>query len=536
MADNESLKIAQMEAALSKQKRQKEHAATKALKVEAALKKDMTDLLNAAEDYEDLLELFCVKLKDSVGASGVYIARLQTSDDAEQLKYVAADKDNRFLVDNTIEAGNGVTFDLFQPEEEEIRDDEDEELDEDDDMDDLDSVDGDAKAEIKDDTKTVFVPNVLMGPQADNVHFHRLPRTGCYLAMHLGYEATLNDDVLEEAVLREQKIKEDRAIREEEEEEDDEDEYEEKKPELDETADEKAVRLAKEQRVKDEEDESLLLSELQLEQVEYALCLDTLDQNRRFTPEEVTKIKEYGKLLTSTLERIDRDMFKTERMRRAMLMEVNNNAEDEDHETKRNSFDAIAGQLEKLDRPAEEEDIQFTYRRNIILSMRKILAEFRTYNVFRGPLEILQALLYLLGYTQDQVSDSKGSPSWKKVRVLFNDELFVKLKEYDPRNSPPRPKEDKYATIKNIRKLIGAHEYEDVRDKNYPLAEMFGYVIDALNVKRQQKEERRIAAELAEQKRIEEEEERLRLEEEERERAELEAQEQEGSDFDDDAQ
>ena len=92
-----------------------------------------------------------------------------------------------------------------------------------------------------------------------------------------------------------------------------------------------------------------------------------------------------------------------------------------------------------------------------------------------------------------------------------NNDLFQKLQAYDPREAQMRGLGAKHATIKALNKLLKGLDYDGLKVKNYPLAELFAYVRDAMAVKVTAKQERKeaLAALKAEEeaKRIEAEEE-----------------------------
>jgi hypothetical protein len=75
----------------------------------------------------------------------------------------------------------------------------------------------------------------------------------------------------------------------------------------------------------------------------------------------------------------------------------------------------------------------------------------------------------------------------------LTDGLFQQIREYDPRVEQVRAHEDRYAKLKNLVKLIKGIRYEDLKQQNYPLAELFAYVSDAIKLKRVARDERKKA-------------------------------------------
>ena len=66
-----------------------------------------------------------------------------------------------------------------------------------------------------------------------------------------------------------------------------------------------------------------------------------------------------------------------------------------------------------------------------MIGLKQVISEFRSYNVFRGPISVLETLFYLLDYSKAEVTTSEGKPDWKKMRMKFGDELFQRIKDYE---------------------------------------------------------------------------------------------------------
>ena len=73
-----------------------------------------------------------------------------------------------------------------------------------------------------------------------------------------------------------------------------------------ETEEEREEREKREREQKEEADELYLVSHLPKQTQDYAVCMDTLGQNRRFTEEEIELSHRFAKLLRSTMLRLDR--------------------------------------------------------------------------------------------------------------------------------------------------------------------------------------------------------------------------------------
>lgn len=545
-------------AAEEKAKTDKETSSTNTVKA-------FEDFLAKASSFDGLLETYLEHLKSVTGASACYIGEKEVDANApppaeegeegeegeggpavsaENLKYIATTPENDFLVGKRLNGAEGVTFGVFKEEKAAGDDDEEEGGEEDE--------EGEAKPvveEVPEDEKdlpSVFVPNVLLGATADKMKFWKLPGLGAYYACRMKYEGCLNTKTLDAAAEKESEIMEQKTKQEEDEknaaagategegdageEEEDEEAKAAKeaaqKEEEDrlaaeaaaleeklaaESEEEKEKRETEEKAVLDEANELFLVSHLPRETRDFAICMDTLGQNRQFTSAELESTQRFGQLLRATMLRIDRALFRQERLKRAEMNEMNEAAPVKSESEQSVEMATLAKELEKSGGAATPADVAFRYRQGIIVTIKQLIAEFKTYNVFHGNTKVLQCMFFLLDYSRDQVEDTDGNASWKKMRGLFNDDLFQKLQAYDPREAQMRGLGAKHATIKALNKLLKGLDYDGLKVKNYPLAELFAYVRDAMAVKVTAKQERKeaLAALKAEEeaKRIEAEEE-----------------------------
>jgi len=82
-------------------------------------------LSNHFDDFDSVMDAFIATLKDATNASSVYVGEKE----GEIIRYINATEDNKFMIDQTVNKGTGITFDLFEKkkkedEEEERHDDE----------------------------------------------------------------------------------------------------------------------------------------------------------------------------------------------------------------------------------------------------------------------------------------------------------------------------------------------------------------------------------------------------------------------------
>jgi hypothetical protein len=91
----------------------------------------------------------------------------------------------------------------------------------------------------------------------------------------------------------------------------------------------------------------------------------------------------YGKKLLSILIAQDKQLFKDERARRMNLIQFNSGFKGKTDDEKDSSMEEMSQKLQKEGKPASAADLAFKYRQELLLSMRGVISEFRTYNVFR---------------------------------------------------------------------------------------------------------------------------------------------------------
>ena len=104
--------------------------------------------------------------------------------------------------------------------------------------------------------------------------------------------------------------------------------------------------------------------------------------------------------------------------------------------------------------------------------------------------------------------DSDGRPDWLRLKCLFTDSFFARLRDFDPRATSHESvsAERKYTESVAVAKIVAELPSEqEVKEKNYVLGEILLWVKEALSVKRRAKlEKAKIAKEAAKKKAAEE--------------------------------
>eukprot|EP00455_Lapot_gusevi_P014555 TRINITY_DN17285_c0_g1_i2.p1 TRINITY_DN17285_c0_g1~~TRINITY_DN17285_c0_g1_i2.p1 ORF type:complete len:565 (-),score=148.57 TRINITY_DN17285_c0_g1_i2:20-1498(-) len=410
----------------------------------------LSQLHQQSTDQDTFLEGICELLHHFFDGSACYIGRLDTS--GSSLKYIAASPGSEFMLDKYLEKptepnqkGKGVTFDVFFPPQAEG-----DGADGDTDTGDGDVKDGDddgdgddgtgraSKKKVKDEGPlVVHVPNVLMGPLAPRVHFHKIPRFGSYAAVGVQYQTSLFEEALQQA-------------------------------------------LAAGAGTGDDQTPPAMLQQ----KVKLAVCIDTLGKNRTFTDEEISRLKELALWIGEACQHLDAALVQQELEHRIEM--IRRSAETQEQpEDKEREIDDMRQELgSAVSSEVGTEGLRYMAAKRRVMSLREAIQEFRTYNVFQGPMQVLEVLFYLLDFEQNDICDPRTKqPEWKKMRIRLNDELFSRINQYDPTTQQKRDLKHKYARVSNMKKIMQGLTYDRIREQNYPLAEIFQYVNSALEYK-----------------------------------------------------
>ena len=162
-------------------------------------------LANSDEQYYNLQPLTNF-LQEMTGATGVYVGQQrahyrQIEEDDDDRAHIGEETpklvwhlfqsaDHEFMFEKALNEDQGVTHDAFKEKEEAVPVD-DEQLDEE-------NKQALAKSDDILDTETyVFVPEVVREPR---MHFYKVPRLGCYMAVPLVYSSCLTEEALDAAI------------------------------------------------------------------------------------------------------------------------------------------------------------------------------------------------------------------------------------------------------------------------------------------------------------------------------------------------
>ena len=289
-----------------------------------ALEESIKDCL----DFEDHLNDICEDFKNIIGATGVYVFKYDYKrvfpieiyadenghiDPSNQkvLRYVNWCADHTFLHRKFLEVGSGVTYKLIgisgegdeEENKEENKEDEGEEGEKDDEK----------KEEV---LKNIFIEEVV---NENKIKFFREPRLGCYFAIDIRYNSSLNYNALKTAIenLEDYKIKkadyDKRMAEKEEEEKQRELEKKENEENEDEEEKEKKENEGGEEGEEEDLDKPPELKEFEKEEKIYILCIDTLGQEKVYNEEERNYILKIAKLIRDSMQNLEIKLLEKDR-------------------------------------------------------------------------------------------------------------------------------------------------------------------------------------------------------------------------------
>lgn len=170
--------------------------------------KSFYESITQSEDLNDNLNLLCDYLQEFTGATGVYIGKLmvpmkeinEEDDDRAHLdeenpkviRFLYASDTHEFMQEKILRSEQGISHDAFK----------DPEVAEEGEEENLEREDGTVaeKKEVDDILKSyrhIYVKEVV---REQRMHFYKVPRLGCFMAVPLVYNSCLFEDALENSV------------------------------------------------------------------------------------------------------------------------------------------------------------------------------------------------------------------------------------------------------------------------------------------------------------------------------------------------
>jgi hypothetical protein len=236
--------------------------------------------------------------------------------------------------------------------------------------------------------------------------------------------------------------------------------------------------------------EQRLVDALNKKSVQYCVTFDTCGQARRFTSAELETMQSLCRELRNALIRIDRDLFRAERKVRTLFEQKAALLPQKTAEERADEISDLAKLMEeKAGASVDKELVAYKHRQSVLSKLQDHIVDFKTYNCFKGPLPVLHCLFLMLGYKQQELADTDGVPQWSLIKKKLNDALFTKIAEYNPRMPTLKDKKKgekvpAHLTIKALQEMVKPFTFDGLKERNYPLAEVLGFVKDALRLKK----------------------------------------------------
>ena len=499
-------------------------------------KEDLEKSITTCEDFEDHLNEICEKFKNIIGATGVYISKYDLKrkypidPDADEnghidpsntkvLQYVNWCNDHSFLQHQFLSPSEGVTYKLIgkgEGDEEEGEGEgenpEEKKEEEEGDGDDEEKKEKEPKEEV---LKHLIIEEVVNEPK---MKFFREPRLGCYYAIDIRYQSSMQYSSLLSAIenFKEYKVKkeeQDKRLAEKEEEEKQkaqEEGTQEKNEEKDKEKEEEEVEEEENKKEGDEEeipteerdlDKPVVLKDFEKVEQIYVLSIDTMGQEKVFNEEEKKYILDIAKLIKNSMENHEKALLEKDRDLRMEYLSIEKPIENEWDEDRFESekdnaikeYQVSEEFSNKNINDEDEKEVDFDMMRaktimNVIYNteMINLLGTFEKFEFVQYE-KLIQNLFYFARINGDEINeDFTHKLSWKKGRKLWK-KMIELIKAYDPIG--PRPdKIDKIfkgdVILANLEEFMEKEKLEELTEYSFSLRTLVTYVIEILKVRK----------------------------------------------------
>ena len=497
-------------------------------------KEDLEKSITTCEDFEDHLNEICEKFKNIIGATGVYISKYDLKrkypidPDADEnghidpsntkvLQYVNWCNDHSFLHHQFLSPSEGVTYKLIgkgegDEEEGEGENPEEKKEEEEGDGDDEEKKEKEPKEEV---LKHLIIEEVVNEPK---MKFFREPRLGCYYAIDIRYQSSMQYSSLLSAIenFKEYKVKkeeQDKRLAEKEEEEKQkaqEEGTQEKNEEKDKEKEEEEVEEEENKKEGDEEeipteerdlDKPVVLKDFEKVEQIYVLSIDTMGQEKVFNEEEKKYILDIAKLIKNSMENHEKALLEKDRDLRMEYLSIEKPIENEWDEDRFESekdnaikeYQVSEEFSNKNINDEDEKEVDFDMMRaktimNVIYNteMINLLGTFEKFEFVQYE-KLIQNLFYFARINGDEINeDFTHKLSWKKGRKLWK-KMIELIKAYDPIG--PRPdKIDKIfkgdVILANLEEFMEKEKLEELTEYSFSLRTLVTYVIEILKVRK----------------------------------------------------
>ena len=348
--------------------------------------------------------------------------------------------------------------------------------------------------------------------------FFREPRLGCYYAIDIRYQSSMQYSSLLSAIenFKEYKVKkeeQDKRLAEKEEEEKQkaqEEGTQEKNEEKDKEKEEEEVEEEENKKEGDEEeipteerdlDKPVVLKDFEKVEQIYVLSIDTMGQEKVFNEEEKKYILDIAKLIKNSMENHEKALLEKDRDLRMEYLSIEKPIENEWDEDRFESekdnaikeYQVSEEFSNKNINDEDEKEVDFDMMRaktimNVIYNteMINLLGTFEKFEFVQYE-KLIQNLFYFARINGDEINeDFTHKLSWKKGRKLWK-KMIELIKAYDPIG--PRPdKIDKIfkgdVILANLEEFMEKEKLEELTEYSFSLRTLVTYVIEILKVRK----------------------------------------------------
>jgi len=498
-------------------------------------KEDLEKSITTCEDFEDHLNEICEKFKNIIGATGVYISKYDLKrkypidPDADEnghidpsntkvLQYVNWCNDHAFLHHQYLSPNEGVTYKLIgkgEGDDEEGEGDAPEEKKEEGEEGDGDEEENKEKEPKEEILKHLIIEEVVNEPK---MKFFREPRLGCYYAIDIRYQGSMQYSSLLSAIenFKEYKVKkeeQDKRLAEKAEEEklkaqdeanQEKNEEKDKEKEEEEVEEDENKKEGEDEEIPTEErdlDKPVVLKDFEKVEQIYVLSIDTMGQEKVFNEEEKKYILDIAKLIKNSMENHEKTLLEKDRDLRMEYLNIEKPIEtewDEDRfETEKDNalkeYQASEEFSNKNITDEDEKEVDFDMMRaktimNVIYNteMINLLGTFEKFEFVQYE-KLIQNLFYFARINGDEINeDFTHKLSWKKGRKIWK-KMIELIKAYDPIG--PRPEKiDKIfkgdVILANLEEFMEKEKLEELTEYSFSLRTLVSYVIEILKVRK----------------------------------------------------
>ena len=489
-----------------------------------------------SDDHEDILQNLVNYLQEYTHSTSVYIAKLvphkfEIEEDDDETAHVddksplhldiihVSPKGYEYCLRKTIEISEGVSHDVFKEEENPVQTEEEPQQ----------TTEGDVDVIPEEPKPKHFIIDEVV--REKRMKFFKVPRLGSLLCIKLSYESWLFEHALDEAVAdvydveakkRQQEIEiglweEQEAKRKEE-----------------------AEKLEQEYHSEHKEWEVIKEKDYITNSIEFATCLDTMGQDRKFTQVEIDlslkaisyfvqkwEEQERKNLRDDVSRRVEKsnedrvflDRYKAkfediqerwidqnteeteepkdesariEERKRLRLeffkkiltahkievkIEAPPESKKDERKERRNKKDQHKDESKEETKEEPEEEIDYTEK------WKRDINDYKKFKVIKTP-RVLQSIFYFLGYNREDIwEENTNKLCWKKAKRFITDEFFNRLVQYNPIGQKTEEYK-KYQKVNFIQKNLEEVKLDEVERNWVALSFIYRYMLIAIEIRR----------------------------------------------------